>query len=168
MDNKISFLIEHCFINDDNHIIGKLYDSQSGYCPNLKIIQSNSKKNYGLVKFVDINNQKVLNYQLIIFVDEKNFSNYKIMFLMGLIWRFELNFEDDLSIYDFFNIDKECEVPISNFSFSYQSTYKSLRDISIDLGGFKTQIPKLIDEVKQLKNTLYILSGVIIFMFFLK
>jgi hypothetical protein len=167
MDNSISFRIEHSYIDDDGCVVAHLYNSESEYSLNLKIIQSEKNRNYGLVNFVDINNRKVLNYQLIISVDEKNFSNYKIMFLMGLIWRLKLKFENDLSIYDFFSIDDECEVSISNFSFSYQSTYKSLRETSIDLGGFKTQIPKILQDIKALKDLVYILIGIFVLMFFL-
>jgi hypothetical protein len=168
MENNISFLVEHSYIDDDKCIISHLNSSRSGHSLNLKIIQSESTKNHGLVKFVEINNQKVLDYKLIIYIDEKNFSNYKIMFLMGLIWGLELSFDNDLSISDFINIEEECKIPISSYSFSYQSTRKSLRDISIDLGGLKTQIPKLQSEVKNLQNTFYIMSGVIVFLFFLK
>ena len=167
MDNSISFRIEHSYIDDDGCVVAHLYNSESEYSLNLKIIQSETNRNYGLVKFIDIRNQKVLIQELLFYTDEKNFLNQKIMFLMGLIWRIKINFKDDLSIEEFFSIDEECEVPIINYSFSYQSIYQSLREITTDLGGLKTQIPYMRKDITALKDLLYILIGISILMFLL-
>lgn len=167
MSKTNGIIVQNAFIDDDNCIVAHLYHSMSGFTPILKLIQSSKKENYGLIEYVEINGKQRLARSLVISIDESSFSNYRIMFLMGLVWNLEFNFKSDLSIEDFYRIEAEGKIPIINYSFSYQSTSRSLKEIANDLYGLRTQIPKIRDEIASLKNLIYALGGLVALMLLL-
>jgi hypothetical protein len=168
MNSQTKFIVEHAFIDDGGEVCVHLTDPMSGKHVNLKIFEKQSEdENIALIEKVKINNGDVLRYTFVINVPPSNFSNYRIMFLMGLVWGVSFELIDNFSMSDFLRLNKEVNLAIVSYSLSYQSTTKSLKEISSSIDSVKREIPRVTKEIHSLKMSLYgiLVLGVLLLFF---
>jgi hypothetical protein len=161
----ISMMTDHSFIDDEGRINIHVFDSMTGFSSTLIITETISAidlENHFEAKSLLINNKKSLSYTFNINVRPKTFSDFRIIFLMGLVWKIDIELADDLTASDLMSIKQESKFMINEYSLSYQSTNKTLKSISNDLYSLKDGLSRLSGQISSVKNLIYILLALIV------
>ncbi len=156
----ISMMTDHSFIDDEGRINIHVFDSMTGFSSTLIITEttsSNDLENHFEVKNLLINNKKSLSYTFNIYVRPKTFSDFRITFLMGLVWKIDIELADDLTASDLMSIKQESKFLINEYSLSYESTNKTLKTIRNDLYSLRSSVEQLNERTNSIKNLIYVL-----------
>ncbi len=155
----ISMMTEHSFIDDEGRINIHLFESMTAFSSKLIITETTSAsglENHFEAKNILINNKNSLLHTFNIYVEPKTFSDFRIMFLMGLVWKIDIELANDLTASDLMSIKQEGKFEVKEYSLSYQSTNKTLKSISNDLYSLKDGVSRLNDQISSIKNLIYI------------
>ena len=158
----IKMVITYAYIDEDGHIKVKLSESMTGFQPVLTIINqtsaADSKNHYAVTASKD-GDTKNYSRSFKIFVSQQVFSDYRIFFLMGLVWGIEIEMNENISASDLKSMKKDSELEIKHYSLEFQSTFNKLSNIDNKLYSTQKNIESLEKQVNSTKQVLYFLAA---------